>query len=204
MNWATCSAEYPYSFRFTSAVTRSWTSNPSLTLWALYKLRRHSTPAIRSTRQVANCPTMSAATNRERRGLPAAVSSFNADAGLTRVPCQAGTRPKRIPVSNETSAVYASTRTSALTSGRIGSDGGVSRSSSGSDALVSSRPRPPLSSASSTLSLSSCLTRRQREAPIDERTAISRCRATARASIRLAALAHAISRTREPRPSERR
>ena len=50
--------------------------------------------------------------------------------------------------------------------------------------------------ASRPLSISNCRSRRAREAPSAMRMAISRCRALARASIRLARLAQAISSTR--------
>ena len=51
------------------------------------------------------------------------------------------------------------------------------------------------------LSDSICRTSRRREAPIASRTAISRSRAVARASMRLARFAHAISRTSAVAPS---
>ena len=59
----------------------------------------------------------------------------------------------------------------------------------------SAPPAAPIA-AISRLSASSCRTMRPREAPIASRTAISRSRAVARASIRLARLAQAISSTR--------
>ena len=49
--------------------------------------------------------------------------------------------------------------------------------------------------ASRTLSATICRVTRARDAPIANRTAISRARALARASMRFARLAHAISRT---------
>ena len=58
-------------------------------------------------------------------------------------------------------------------------------------------------SASSTLSISSCRTMRQRVAPIDTRTAISRERCAERASRRLATLAQAISSTNADRAHQR-
>ena len=62
-------------------------------------------------------------------------------------------------------------------------------------------PRPPPSSEINRLSVSICRTRRQRPAPSAARTAISRCRAVARASSRLAALTQAISSTSPTAPS---
>ena len=61
------------------------------------------------------------------------------------------------------------------------------------------RAAPP-SAATSALSTSVCRTRRDRLAPIARRTLISRCRPVARASIRLATLAQAMSSTRPTMP----
>ena len=61
-------------------------------------------------------------------------------------------------------------------------------------------PTTPLISDSSTLSTSSCRTMRQRLAPSETRTAISRDRCAARASSRLATLAQAISSTNATAP----
>ena len=59
------------------------------------------------------------------------------------------------------------------------------------------------SAASSRLSISSCRTMRQRVAPSDTRTDISRARFAARANSRLATLAHAISSTNADRAQQR-
>jgi hypothetical protein len=79
-------------------------------------------------------------------------------------------------------------------------------SSSGIDATVASihhtaisTPSAPPMSASTTLSASICRTRRQRPAPSAMRTAISRWRAVARASSRLATFAQAMSSTKPHR-----
>ena len=58
----------------------------------------------------------------------------------------------------------------------------------------------PLTNASSTLSTRSCRMMRQRVAPIDTRTAISRERSAARARSRFATFAHAINRTNPTAP----
>src|SRR5436190_23775159 len=151
--------------------------------------------AISRTRQMEICPTMRALAKRERLTPPACALSFSAEARSTRVPCHAGARPNKIPVSSETRAVNANTRASRPTSGRTGNVGGVRRSSTGRNQFVSTSPRPPLNNASSTLSVSTCRINRQRVAPIEERTAISLRRAKARASMRLAALAQAMTST---------
>ena len=67
---------------------------------------------------------------------------------------------------------------------------------------IAAMPRPPrpLIAASMTLSISSCLITRQRDAPSDMRTEISRARLVARDSSRLATFAQAISSTNATAP----
>ena len=62
--------------------------------------------------------------------------------------------------------------------------------------IVIARPTADAGTASTRLSIASCRATRHRPAPSDSRTAISRCRASARASSRLVTFAHATSRTR--------
>ena len=64
-------------------------------------------------------------------------------------------------------------------------------------------PARPAMDESITLSISICRIRRERPAPRAERIAISRTRAVARASKKLAALAQAIISTRTKTPSRR-
>ena len=66
---------------------------------------------------------------------------------------------------------------------------------------ASTAPATAPATASSTLSAMSWRTMRPREAPMARRTAISRSRALARASIRLARLAQAMSSTSAVMPS---
>ena len=61
-------------------------------------------------------------------------------------------------------------------------------------------PASPLMTARITLSISSCRTTRQREAPREMRTEISRARLVERDSSRLATFAHAISSTKATAP----
>ena len=77
-----------------------------------------------------------------------------------------------------------------------GRNGGRSACRPGRAHSASSRPTAPPSAPSTVLSTSSCRTRRPRLAPSDRRMAISCRRAAARASSRLATLAHAMSSTR--------
>ena len=73
---------------------------------------------------------------------------------------------------------------------------GISASRPRVSATASAIPTAPPTSERSTLSVSSWRTSCHRVAPIDSRTAISRCRMKPRAISRLATFAHAISSTR--------
>ena len=66
---------------------------------------------------------------------------------------------------------------------------------------TSTTPSVPPRSASNRLSVMSCANSRPRLAPIDARTASSRCRAVPRASSRLATFTQAISSTKPTTPS---
>src|SRR5256885_4526411 len=66
---------------------------------------------------------------------------------------------------------------------------------------ASNKPKPPPARESSTLSVSNWRATRSRPAPSATRTAISGCRAAARASRRLATFAQAMSRTNATAPS---
>ena len=77
---------------------------------------------------------------------------------------------------------------------------GTKATSTRVSATATARPRTPPMSESSTLSTSSWRTSCPREAPSDSRTAISRCRAKARAISRLATLAQAMSSTSPTMP----
>ena len=70
------------------------------------------------------------------------------------------------------------------------------------DVRESSKPTPPPSAASNTLSVRNCRVSRERLAPSARRKAISFCRTAARARSRLATFAHAISRTNPTAPSK--
>src|SRR5207244_4099243 len=107
---------------------------------------------------------------------------FKAEATLTRAPCQAGAKPKIIPVRIETRPVKRKTQISRRISGRSGRLGGVRRSRTGTDHIVISKPSAPPENPRTMLSVNDWRARRKREAPIEARTAISRRRATARRS----------------------
>ena len=73
--------------------------------------------------------------------------------------------------------------------------GGTALSSSQTPRYAIARPSGAEARPSSTHSVSNCFTRRARPAPSAARTQNSRCRPDARASIRFATFAHAISNT---------
>ena len=127
---------------------------------------------------------------------PPSEAYLRAGASSKRVARSAGAVPKRIAVSNESATVKARTCASGRRSSAIGAD---PRETSRTRDLLPHwerrRPRLPPSADKSTDSVSNCRTKRPRPAPIASRTAISRCRADARASKRFATLAQAIIRT---------
>ena len=108
---------------------------------------------------------------------------------------RAGARPKSRPVSSERPRVNRS-RCGLMAMGCGGAPLAATRAESGSRAnQASSRPAKPPSRASTTLSARSRRTIRAALAPRAMRTAISVWRVAARASRRLATLAHAIRST---------
>ena len=92
-------------------------------------------------------------------------------------------------------AVNASTVPLTPTACRRGRLDGLSCTSASTPQTATSRPSAPPTAASSTLSVSSCRTRRARPAPSARRIAISRWRTDERASSRFATFAQAISST---------
>ena len=119
-----------------------------------------------------------------------------------REACSAGARAKSIVAIVDAPTTNANTRTSKSSRGnrRIGpSDAGsVFTSSSGtrrSPQAESARPAAPAIAARHAPSVKSCITTRARLAPMDRRTAISRWRRIARASITFDTLAHAVTST---------
>ncbi len=111
--------------------------------------------------------------------------------------------PGRTPGSptSEMPRAKASADASTVTSSRRGRSGGASATSAATPTRATSAPAIPAATASTTLSVRSWRTRRARPAPTAARTTISRPRAEARASSRLATLAQAMSRTKPTAPS---
>ena len=127
--------------------------------------------------------------------------SFSDSVRLILETRRAGARPKKIPARNEIRKEMPSRRASRPTEFRPGTSTGIRRTSIRTDASPSASPRPPPSSPSATLSVSSWQVARWRLAPRAALTAISLCRPVARANSRFATVAHTISRTQPTAPS---
>ena len=123
---------------------------------------------------------------------PLVLSADDSDKSVAR---HAGAKPKRKLVTSEIAAVNTMTRLSMPTEKGSGpaSTPIVMRTSSSLSSGAIARPTAAASAPIIRLSTSSCAMIRPRLAPIDSRTAISRCRVVARANSRFAVFAHAIS-----------
>ena len=110
------------------------------------------------------------------------------------------------PVINDATAANRNTLQSSDISFSRGVSAGSNRTKPCRLAAAASKPAIPASAPTNTLSDNNCCINRPEEAPSAPRTAISRSRPAARASIRLATLAQAISRikTTAPNSSSRR
>ena len=146
---------------------------------------------------------------RSRVSVAPRLPAFIAAPGRLPVARIAGTRPKMRHVSTASAAVNAKTRQSSVSATKMRLFvGGEKADEEPAEPLREQRAgRRRRSPAISRLSASSWRTMRRRDAPIARRTAISRSRAVARASIRFARFAHAISSTsaggREQQPERR-
>lgn len=163
-----------------------------------------SSAPMTSTIESAISPTTSDERSRAVARLsPARIPLRRSPKSSERATCHAGAAPKSSPVATATSTVYRST--SGWIPMRIqyvGSSGIVAMFTRSIQA-ASTTPTTAPARASSTLSVSSWRTMRPRPAPIAVRTAISRLRSAARASIRFATFAHAMSSTKATAPSRR-
>lgn len=154
-----------------------------------------------STSESATCPTTRDGSNRDGGPLILA-SAFRTVEGGAAVACSAGAVPKPMAVAVAAAAVKPSTRAFGVRSSTT-SVGPVDRRSIRNRPVnhASTRPRAAPSRASSVLSISHWRAIRNRPAPMASRTAISRCRADARASSRLATFAQAINSTNPTAPN---
>ncbi len=118
------------------------------------------------------------------------------DAGTSTRDCRsAGHNPHTSAVTSESTAVNITAAPSTVVSRMNGTLAGASTRTPRTAPSASTNPTAPPSSASTSVSSSKARTRRPRPAPSAARTAISRCRATLRASSRLARLTQQISST---------
>ena len=130
-----------------------------------------------------------------------AVSSRSARLRSRVEPRTAGASPKSSAVRVAVTKVKATTRRSgAVESTAAWLSSGSTLSSSSPSHTDSTSPSRPPPAATTALSTSVCRIRRARPAPSARRTLISRCRPVARASIRLATLAQAMSNTSPTMP----
>ncbi len=150
-----------------------------------------------STTAIATSPTTSAARTRSERrpSLPRAVS-LSAVITSTERACSPGASPTRMADAIETTTVNAATSTFNPGATKLGSVTGLSVASQATARRASTRPAAVPVSVSTQLSVTNWRTRRALPAPRAVRTAISRRRASDRATSRLATLAHAMSRTK--------
>ena len=116
--------------------------------------------------------------------------------------CQAGTRPKMMPVASESRRVKPSTTPSRRIVLTRGMFCGTAATRASVPHCAMSKPSNPPSPARSTLSVSNCRIIRPRFAPRAARNAISFPRTDARASIRLATFAFAISSRQATAPNK--
>jgi hypothetical protein len=122
--------------------------------------------------------------------------SRSALATPSRVACSAGESPKRIPVPSATT----STNANVPKSGTMSTPSIEVLATQVSAHHASVSPAAPPTSASSVDSVTSCRSKRARDAPRESRTAISWRRPTAEATMRELTFIHATSRTRAPIP----
>ena len=172
---------------------------PASSVIRLRRLRTNSSAPTTSTSDSATCATTSARRmpKRSRVSVEPRLPAFMAAPGAVPVARIAGTRPKIRHVTTPSAAVNAKIRQSSESATKMRLLSVVRNSTRKRlSHCASSAPHAAPIAAISRLSASSWRTMRPRDAPIARRTAISRSRAVARASIRFARLAHAISSTR--------
>ena len=174
---------------------------PGFTLHRAARLRIINPAPASRTRASAISTATKTLCVRCREPLDPRPPSFNVSPRLERASLSAGASPKKIPTSSATPRVKSRTCRSTPISFTRGSAAGREFKTDLVPQYASSSPAPALASESTTLSVSSCRTTRTRPAPSAARIVNSRVRPVARASSRLATLAHAISRTKPTAPS---
>ena len=176
---------------------------PGFTSDKLHKLRSISPAAVMITTDKAICPITSSIDTRNCPALPATLrlpecSDSRRFGDAMR---SAGISPNKTPVTTDAPAANRNTGQCSDTSLIRGVSAGSSVTSACNPAAAASSPTSPATAPSTTLSESSCRTSLDPVAPSALRTAISRSRPAARASIRFATFAHAISRISPTAPN---
>src|SRR6266576_281390 len=179
-------------------VTSPCGSNPGFTARSRHRLLiNNPAPTTRTTARAISLITSAARRRCRPCPVPApALPSFKESVRSARAARRAGKSPVAMVVMIVTPSANASTQPSTCTVSSRGSTDGAARLSNAMAAYAPATPSPPPRDASTTLSVSSCLTTRPRPAPKADRMASSRPRAPARASVRLATLTQPIIRTR--------
>src|SRR6266700_525126 len=157
-------------------VTSPWGSNPGFTARSRHRLLINSpAPTTRTTDRAISLITSAARSRCRRCPVPApAVPSFRESVRSGRAARRAGKSPVATVVMSVTPSANASTQPSTCTVSSRGSTNGAARWSNAIAAYAAATPSPPPRDASTTLSVSSCLTTRPRPAPKAERIASSR------------------------------
>ena len=184
------SSPYPLSAGSTAKASRRCGSKPGSSRRRFMRLRVKRPAPMRSRSDRAIWATTRPLRKWKGPGPPTTVPDSFLRVGATsgRVAWRAGTRPKTMPVSRDTAST------------RVAASMGRARNSSPAVHAETARPSAPPASARTRHSTRSCRTSRARLAPRARRRATSRCRDEARASIRLATFAHAMSNTRPTIP----
>ncbi len=194
----TCASGTPVRRR-SRVATRTSCRKPGSSVVRLWNVRAKSSAPTTSTIEMAIWATTSARRrlSRSRPSVrPGPVARIIA-AGPVRVARSAGVRPKMTHVTTARPIVKASTRQSRCSATNTWFRSVAMKATSARlSHCASQTPAAAPSPASSRLSAISCRTMRGRDAPMARRIAISRPRALARASIRFARFAHAMSSTR--------
>ncbi len=180
-------------------------SNPSGTCCSRTRLCSNSAAMTTSIVAKPVCattrPCRHSSRDEPRTPLPLCVS---ADSRFARAPRVAGTMPKNRPHAIVMNSPKPRTVPSRRISSTRGIVAGMSVRKACIDSIATVTPQAPLTTASETLSVSSCRARRAGRAPSAARSASSLWRLVARASTRLATFAQAIRSTTPTAPRRTR
>ena len=187
--------------RAISKVSTPWGTKPGSTRTRRSKLRTSSpAPTRRTAASATSATTRPRARRRRSRLVPAVPPSLSAFQTAGRATCRAGARPNTSALTTETPIANARTLGLREMRATCSSSAGSAALSASRDQEARSSPVAPPARASSRASVVSWRTRRQREAPRLMRTAISRSRASARASRRWATLTQPMRSTSATAP----